>query len=1580
MRVRNYAKSQAPECALRNLVFKIDTAFLIAGFLLILGVFQTLSFLSARASIEAATSKRPAMSLARMSNQVSIRAAGRGNPWISLGDGHELLTVYSGQRSITEALDSNLARPLSLAHADFDEDGVPDLVGGYGMGSEGVITLHRGNADSIYPNTPEAQQRKIDGTFTDAPFLSPASVAGAPEPADFLGAGDFDGDSHWDTVTAARGSTRIFLLRGDGHGGLGEATAIVLPGRVTAMITGEINRRDGLDDVVIGVSTPEGAKVLVFEGAEGALRSKPESLSMPSEVTSLALGQLDDGLEMDLAVATGRDLFIVHGRDRRLSLDDIRQSAVVAARMSARALPYAISSIAVGDFTGNHLGDIALLSDAGQLDLLSQPASTNQKKNRPVSEWKSKQLARGQWGGAAQLVCARVSSVPIDNLLVVDSKSQSLNIVADDAEEWRGREEGTLAAAAYRGASAGLDLERGLVAVLPMRLGPEALSGLVVLKGGQAAPAVTMIQPQATLTVTSTNDSGPGSLRDAINQANASPGVDTIRFSIPGGGVRTITPLSSLPTIVEALVIDGTTQPGFSGVPLIELDGTNFPAIRDTGVDGLRITGGGSVVRSLAINRFGDDAIELGTNGGSVIEGNFLGSDPTGNLARGNITGVRINGSPNNRIGGTTTASRNLLSGNDRVINGAHFGSGIQISGVGATGNLVQGNFIGVNAAGTTALANVDDGVFIGQAVGNMIGTAAAGARNVISACDVGVSIFGDGNLVQGNFIGPNAAGTGRLAGGGSLPQRGLICGSSGNTIGGTTTATRNVISDNSLGVVICQVKTTSPNLVHGNFIGTDATGAAALGNSFCGVTLDFSEGNSIGGATAAAGNLISANGSSGISISGSKNNQVQNNFIGTNAAGTASLPNAKSGIAIIPQGQSTVAARSTGNVIGGSGTLANRIAFNGANGVFVASDSSNSILSNSIFSNGQLGISFSPPDASDLSPPVLTSVSRSGGNATVSGRLNGTPNTTFRIELFSNMTCDPSGYGEGERFLDFTTVTTDSQGSRSFSKVVPLPTGQRVTATATDPKGTTSEFSNCIESSGQGADPFIRIVSPVSGQSTTGALITYTIKIRNGGSSTATGVTLTDAIPAGTGFIFVEASQGSTSGPPFLGAGTVTCVIGSLNAGASATIKLTLKITASAPAFDSIPLTNTARISSTSIDTNLANNAASVTSSVTGTGGLINADLAVTSAASSTTVAAGNRITYTVTVRNPGPDFATGVGVVDVIPSGSTFASISSPSANCITPPVGRNGLIQCGSLSIAVGGSFSFSFTVNVIEAPGSTLVNQATSILGGTVDEPLNDCSGLCGSGIPLQRGGSDDPNSNNNTDLSTRPVQGGSLVLLSWDQPTLNPGGIDAARNAAPGSLRSRPATSALNEESIRRIVLPQDGETCFLTRVNIYKADQATVQPIIGNLWRSVPPDQVQATMAAAPAGSFFVLTNVWKCGDLEVESGRSNEASSIGPPGPTVRTVTVAAKLKAKGSGFTDVVQVSIDGVGFRKQAGVSDGAALTQKGLLTDGRSIEDATPFGRTVMIKFVNSDGGATTVPFTRGLASASQTTKR
>src|SRR5438094_9764201 len=182
-------------------------------------------------------------------------------------------------------------------------------------------------------------------------------------------------------------------MRGDGHGGFGSTQVIELPGRVTAMTVGEINRRDGLADVVIGIdrsanagsagvppAVNEGAggtpaypaQLLVFEGPEGALKRDPETIALPAPATSLALGQLDDSYEMDLAVAAGNDLVIVHGRDRKLSIDEEERAKVAPPEIETPEMPFSLSSIAVGNFTRNDQDQIAALSDDGVIHVIDK--------------------------------------------------------------------------------------------------------------------------------------------------------------------------------------------------------------------------------------------------------------------------------------------------------------------------------------------------------------------------------------------------------------------------------------------------------------------------------------------------------------------------------------------------------------------------------------------------------------------------------------------------------------------------------------------------------------------------------------------------------------------------------------------------------------------------------------------------------------------------------------------------------------------------------------------------------------------------------------------------------------------------------------------------------------------------------------------------------------------------------------------------------------------------------------------------------------------------------------------------------
>jgi hypothetical protein len=216
------------------------------------------------------------------------------------------------------------------------------------------------------------------------------------------------------------------------------------------------------------------------------------------------------------------------------------------------------------------------------------------------------------------------------------------------------------------------------------------------------------VAPAATLTVTTTNDSGAGSLRQAILDANASPAADTIAFAIPGAGPHTIALASRLADITQPLTIDGFTQPGASANTLadgnnaviqIRLDGAGA-----FGASGLRLRAPGCVVRGLSITRFAGEGVVI--NGGSncVVAGNFIGLGPDGVARANNGSGVQVfDLSPGNRIGGTLQngAQAVLIRGNNNRLGGTAPGEGNEIANNApgievelGTGSAIRGNSI----------------------------------------------------------------------------------------------------------------------------------------------------------------------------------------------------------------------------------------------------------------------------------------------------------------------------------------------------------------------------------------------------------------------------------------------------------------------------------------------------------------------------------------------------------------------------------------------------------------------------------------------------------------------------------------------------------------------------------------------------------------------------------------------------------------------------------------------------------------------------------------------------------------------
>jgi parallel beta-helix repeat protein len=637
----------------------------------------------------------------------------------------------------------------------------------------------------------------------------------------------------------------------------------------------------------------------------------------------------------------------------------------------------------------------------------------------------------------------------------------------------------------------------------------------------------------STYSVTTTADSGSGSLRQAVTDLNNSHSAGEIDFAIANdGSVQTISPSSSngaLPAITEPVKIDGTTEPLYAGKPLIELSGAN---VTGNGLD-FEAGSAGSQVLGLTIDSFSGAGVVL-NSGGATLSNDYIGTDPTGTVAKpshdgvdihsdgntlngnlisgNNFTGVWVSGdgntltgnsigtdvtgelavpnsllgpnveaggvvvdnASNTTIGGSTSAARNVISGNDQ--------DGIVFSNDAGSGNLVEGNDIGMDAMGQNAVVfsgsgnfytgnngdGIDLGTFSELPVSNVLIE-----NNLISGNQVdGVYMSGaSGNTVAGNIIGFGADGKEQVDSSGNLLGNqgdgiAIDVDSSGNTIGGLTAASRNVIGGSAGNEIsVHALGATSANVIEGNYIGTDSTGFVADPstddiNVSGGVTL-------IGGSAAGAGNVISGAFGYGIAMTGGSTT-VYGNIIGAGPDGVTAVPNDGDGIRI--QGSSN-------DVIGGDQPgQGNVIAFNSQNGVNVLAGANatmkNAIEGNSIYGNTLIGIDLgndgptpnghdgtAGPNHFQFFPVLDTTVGNDGTTATVTGTMTGPVGATYTIDFYTNATADPTGYGQGQVFQGSEQVTIGSGGSAQVSFSAPTPAGTVWTATATDSVGNSSEF-----------------------------------------------------------------------------------------------------------------------------------------------------------------------------------------------------------------------------------------------------------------------------------------------------------------------------------------------------------------------------------------------------------------------------------------------------------------------------------------------------------------------------------------
>jgi S-layer homology domain len=535
-----------------------------------------------------------------------------------------------------------------------------------------------------------------------------------------------------------------------------------------------------------------------------------------------------------------------------------------------------------------------------------------------------------------------------------------------------------------------------------MRRTPFAVALVCVFVAG----TLTLFASGITVNVTNTNDSGPGSLRQAILNSNASPGNNTIDFNIAGMGPFTIQLASALPSITTPVFVDGYSQPGasqntnppglgFNTVLEIQISGVEPPTFGCLDVE----AGNDSVlameVRGLVINHCAP-AIHVGAGGvNAVISGNFIGTDPTGTLAENpNGDGVDV-------VGGNGAAvSGNLVSGNGTPPTPPFNEVGISIDSADVA--LVVGNLIGTDVSGTHIVRG-GAGIRLVNSMNVTIGGATPDARNLITSDGAwGIADLANpenpGLQIVGNFFGTDVTGTKPLGG----PDTDIIIYSSSVAIQG------NVVANATFGISVVG----DSAVIQGNFVGTDSGASLHLGNRGYGILLDVGA-SQVGGLAPGEGNVIAHNGTGG-----------------------------------------TILSVITGGVLRLDGPVTirgNSIFDNEPLGIDVGADG---VTPNVLYGANNF--------------PIITSVVPGATTTHIEGTLNSKEDGTYHVDLYASPSCTrrPQDFLEGETYLGSVDASTDEYGNATFATDVAtvVPPGTPVTATSTDAStGNTSEFSQRI-------------------------------------------------------------------------------------------------------------------------------------------------------------------------------------------------------------------------------------------------------------------------------------------------------------------------------------------------------------------------------------------------------------------------------------------------------------------------------------------------------------------------------------
>ena len=826
---------------------------------------------------------------------------------------------------------------------------------------------------------------------------------------------------------------------------------------------------------------------------------------------------------------------------------------------------------------------------------------------------------------------------------------------------------------------------------------------------------VNVVNTVSTITVTSNADSGANTLRQAILDArNGVCGPTcTINFALPGS--TTIALASEFPVVNVPVILDGTTQPGWSGTPLIDLNGL----AAGTGATGFYISGGNSTVRGFIFRNFDGAGIELNTNGGDTITGNWFGLAADGVTIKANHhVDLFLNNVSNNTIGGTTAALRNVISGSST--------SGVGIEGGGF--NVVMGNYIGTDATGALSRGNTFNGVYITDSSNNTIGGTSTNRRNVISANGSPNVLIGGSlstnNLVQNNYIGTNAAGTSALLNGSTGVT--IYDAAHGNTIG--SAGAGNLVSGNNGDGILMFDAGTSSNLVQANVAGLNAAGNAAIPNGFSGIAIT-------GGAASNSiiGNVASGNATHGIAVlgSGTDFNIVQGNMVGVDAAGTTAIGNGWQGIAVFSGAKN--------NTIGG--TLAsqrNVVGANGINGIVLADGgtTNNMVTGNYSGTNAAGNAAIANHDAG-------IAIFNGAANNNVTGNLF-SGNTTFGVYLTDPGTANNSILGNfiGVDAANTTSLANTNEGVRidagaNHNTIGNASTGNVIAynqygVTLTTSAGSANTIvGNSIHNQTIGIDLKIDGVSANdAGDADSGP---------NGMQNSPA---LTNARVVGTDLL-VDALVNSTSAP-----GTQAFIIDVYKADASLVPQGTqylgssgcintnlLNATITIPNVTGLAVGNNIVATATSY-TSACTSVNDGTSEFSSTASIVSvsgasADLALTAGVTPGSAAIGGTLTYGAHVVNNGSSTATGVTITmtlpsNVTPTGTTTATQGSCSVVASTATCNIGTLANGASADVSVvttgntGGSATATSSASANESDPNTANNTnvtATALVTGS-----------------------------------------------------------------------------------------------------------------------------------------------------------------------------------------------------------------------------------------------------------------------